>query len=171
MERKQHLDEGFTLIEIMAVVIIIGLLTGIVGTAIFSRVDQGKVTTAKAQISNLESVLELYRMDNGRFPTTEQGLEALVREPPAPTRRRATTRPAATCKGGRVPVDPWSNPYQYEAPGPAQPAVLRPLEPRGRRQRPAARAWTRDLGNWAGGRGAPPDGFGHATGGATCDPA
>ena len=81
MEKHTRLREGFTLIEIMAVVIIIGLLTGIVGTAIFQRVDQGKVTATAAQISNLESVLELYRMDNGRFPTTEQGLEALVNEP------------------------------------------------------------------------------------------
>jgi general secretion pathway protein G len=116
MERTHRRNEGFTLIEIMAVVIIIGLLTGIVGTAIFSRVDQGKVTTAKAQISNLESVLELYRMDNGRFPTTEQGLEALVREPagePAPR----NYPPGGYLRGGQLPIDPWGEPYHYESPG------------------------------------------------------
>jgi len=107
---------GFTLIEIMAVVIIIGLLTTIVGAAIFSQVDKGRMTTAKAQINSLEGVLELYRMDNGRFPTTEQGLEALVIAPsgePAPR----SYPPGGYLKGGRVPVDPWSNPYQYESPG------------------------------------------------------
>lgn len=107
---------GFTLIEIMAVVLIIGLLSTIVGVQIFSQVDKGRVTAARAQISNLEGVLELYRMDNARFPTTEQGLEALVRQ--------ATSAPepknfplGGYLRGGRVPVDPWGEPYQYEAPG------------------------------------------------------
>ncbi|MDJ0850241.1 MAG: type II secretion system major pseudopilin GspG [Myxococcota bacterium] len=109
-------EAGFTLIEIMAVVIIIGLLTTIVGTAIFQQVDKGRVTTARAQINSLEGVLELYRMDNGRFPTTEQGLEALVRAPtsePAPR----NYPPGGYLKGGKVPLDPWQNPYNYEAPG------------------------------------------------------
>ena len=71
-------NAGFTLIEIMAVVLIIGLLSTIVGVSIFSQVDKGRITATAAQISNLEAVLELYRMDNAHFPTTEQGLEALV---------------------------------------------------------------------------------------------
>ncbi len=107
---------AFTLIEIMAVVIIIGLLTTIVGAAIFNQVDKGRVTTAGAQINSLEGVLELYRMDNGRFPTTEQGLEALVRAPtgdPAPR----NYPPGGYLKGGKVPKDPWGNPYGYESPG------------------------------------------------------
>jgi general secretion pathway protein G len=116
MQRTRGRNAGFTLIEIMAVVIIIGLLTTIVGAAIFQQVDKGRVTTAQAQINSLEGVLELYRMDNGRFPTTEQGLEALVREPsqdPAPRSYPA----GGYLKGGRVPLDPWGQPYQYEAPG------------------------------------------------------
>jgi len=112
----RHANGAFTLIEIMAVVIIIGLLTTIVGAAIFNQVDRGRVTTTKAQINSLEGVLELYRMDNGRFPTTEQGLEALVQAPSGdpPVRNYP---PGGYLKGGRVPVDAWSNPYNYEAPG------------------------------------------------------
>ena len=74
--------DGFTLIEIMAVVLIIGLLTTLVGIAIVPQIDKGRVTTARTQIKNLEAALETYRMDNARFPTTEQGLEALINPPP-----------------------------------------------------------------------------------------
>ena len=109
-------DTGFTLIEIMAVVLIIGLLSGIVGLAVFQQVDKGRVTATKAQISNLEGVLELYRMDNARFPTTEQGLEALVVRPTSAPEPR--DYPAGGyLRGGRVPKDPWNEPYHYEAPG------------------------------------------------------
>ena len=117
MDQKTRTQtDGFTLIEIMAVVLIIGLLSGIVGVAIFSQVDRGRATAAKAQISNLESVLELYRMDNARFPTTEQGLEALVARP------SSTPEPRNYPEGGymtkrRIPLDPWQNAYQYESPG------------------------------------------------------
>lgn len=116
MARDNRRIDGFTLIEIMAVVIIIGLLTGIVGTAIFQRVDQGKTTATAAQISNLESVLELYRMDNGRFPTTEQGLEALVNEPAGEPAAR-NYPPGGYLRGSRLPRDPWGESYHYEAPG------------------------------------------------------
>ena len=117
MKQKMRTQtNGFTLIEIMAVVLIIGLLSGIVGVAIFRQVDRGRATAAKAQISNLESVLELYRMDNARFPTTEQGLEALVARP------SSTPEPRNYPEGGymtkrRIPLDPWQNAYQYESPG------------------------------------------------------
>ena len=107
---------GFTLIEIMAVVMIIGLLSSLVGYAVFQQVDKGRTVAAEAQISNLEGVLELYRMDNARFPTTEQGLEALVRKSgvsPEPRRFPA----GGYLKGGRVPLDPWGEPYRYESPG------------------------------------------------------
>jgi len=114
--RESSRRAAFTLIEIMAVVIIIGLLTTIVGAAIFQQVDKGRVTTARAQINSLEGVLELYRMDNGRFPSTEQGLEALVVAPTGDPPAR--NYPAGGyLKGGRVPLDPWSKSYQYEAPG------------------------------------------------------
>ncbi len=105
---------GFTLIEIMAVVMIIGLLSSLVGYAVFQQVDKGRVVAARAQISNLEGVLELYRMDNARFPTTEQGLDSLVR------RSSVSPEPRNFQAGGymkRVPLDPWGEPYGYESPG------------------------------------------------------
>ena len=103
MERRRgpSRQDAFTLIEIMAVVIIIGLLTTIVGAAIFQQVDKGRVTTAKAQISSLEGVLELYRMDNGRFPNSEQGLEALVKAPSSEPSPR-NYPPGGYLKGGII---------------------------------------------------------------------
>ena len=116
-ERKQDIqvrnDAGFTLIEIMAVVLIIGLLSTIVGVSIFAQVDKGRITATSVQISNLESVLELYRMDSARYPTTEQGLDALVNEPDDAT----NYPPGGYLQKRRVPEDPWGNPYQYEQPG------------------------------------------------------
>jgi len=107
---------GFTLIEIMAVVLIIGLLSTIVGAAIFQQVDKGRVTAAKAQLNSLEGVLELYRMDNARFPTSEQGLDALV-SPPTSEPVPRNYPPGGYLKGGRLPVDPWGEAYHYESPG------------------------------------------------------
>jgi len=107
---------GFTLIEIMAVVLIIGMLSGIVGFAVFQQVDKARVVTARAQIDRLESSLELYSMDNGRFPSTEQGLEALIQRPsgsPEPTNYQS----GGYLKGGEMPKDPWGNEFQYESPG------------------------------------------------------
>jgi len=98
-------SRGFTLIEIMAVVLIIGLLSTIVGVSIFAQVDKGRITTAAAQISNLEAVLELYRMDNAHYPTTEEGLDALV------------TSTSKYIQKKRIPLDPWGNSYEYEQPG------------------------------------------------------
>ena len=114
--QRSETRAGFTLIEIMAVVLIIGLLSTIVGAAVFQQVDKGRVTAAKAQINSLEGVLEIYRMDNARFPTTEQGLQALITaatSDPAPRNFPA----GGYLKGGRLPVDPWGEPYHYEAPG------------------------------------------------------
>lgn len=104
---------GFTLIEIMAVVLIIGLLTTLVGIAIIPQIDKGRVTTARTQIKNLEAALETYRMDNARFPTTEQGLDALINPPPDVRNYQA----GGYLREHRIPVDPWGNPYQYESPG------------------------------------------------------
>jgi general secretion pathway protein G len=139
--------DGFTLIEIMAVVLIIGLLSGIVGVAIFSQVDKGRATAAKAQISNLESVLELYRMDNARFPTTEQGLEALVVRP------SSSPEPRNYPEGGYmtkkvIPLDPWQNPYQYESPGQHNRESY-DLWTYGADGTPGGDGVNADIGNWA----------------------
>jgi general secretion pathway protein G len=110
---RTHANAGFTLIEIMAVVLIIGLLSTIVGVSIFAQVDKGRVTSASVQISNLESVLELYRMDNAHYPTSEQGLDALIHEADG----AKNFPPGGYLQKRRLPDDPWGNQYEYEQPG------------------------------------------------------
>ncbi len=140
---------GFTLIEIMAVVLIIGLLGGIVGVAIFGQVDTARVNTARTQIKQLESALEFYRLDNARYPSTEQGLQALVQQPtiePVPKR----WRPEGYLQGGEVPLDPWDNPYQYLRPGQANPHTF-DLWSFGADGQPGGADNDADVGNWSGG--------------------
>lgn len=138
---------GFTLIEIMAVVLIIGLLGGIVGVVIFGQVDTARITTAEAQIKQLESALEFYRLDNGRYPTTEQGLRALVEKPgTAPEPRR--WRPEGYLQGGQVPLDPWGEPYQYQQPGVQNPQTF-DLWSLGADSAPGGEGADADVGNWS----------------------
>ena len=107
---------GFTLIEIMVVVVIIGMLAALVGTRVFDMLEKGKRKTAIAQIKNLETALAAYRLDNNRYPTTEQGLDSLVRAPTMePVPRNYARNGYLTSK--EVPVDPWDNPYVYFSPG------------------------------------------------------
>ena len=111
-ERRKR--AAFTLLEIMAVVVIMGLLMGIVGTAVFGRINDARVTTTRAQVAQLEAALTFYQMDNGRFPTTEQGLSALIQQPTiAPEPRHYN----ASGYMKKLPNDGWDNPYQYEMPG------------------------------------------------------
>ena len=105
---------GFTLIEIMVVVVILGILASIVVPRVMDRPDDARITKVKQDIRTLESALNLYRLDNFRYPTTEQGLQALVERPRSGP--EATQYP----EGGymdRLPSDPWGNPYQYLNPG------------------------------------------------------
>lgn len=101
---------GFTLIELVVVIIVLGLLAGLVGPRIFGRVSEAKTTTARTQIELLGVALDSYRLDNGSYPTTEQGLEALrerpVREPVPANWKGPYLRKA-------VPLDPWGQPYVY----------------------------------------------------------
>ena len=147
MQRSERRSPGFTLIEIMAVVLIIGLLSTIVGAAIFRQVDRARVTAARAQLSSLEGVLELYRMDNGKFPTTEQGLLALVEAPtsePVPRNYPA----GGYLKDGRLPLDPWGEPYHYEIPGASNPHAY-DLWSFGADGAPGGEGVDADIGNWA----------------------
>lgn len=107
---------GFSLVEIMVVVVIIGLLASIVGVAVFNQVDEGRQNTARAQIRTFQSALDMYRLDCHRYPTTEQGLKALVTEPSGKGCRRY--KKTGYVSGGKIPLDPWDSPYVYQSPGP-----------------------------------------------------
>ncbi|MEW6720181.1 MAG: type II secretion system major pseudopilin GspG [Thermodesulfobacteriota bacterium] len=105
---------GFTLIEIMVVIVILGLLAALVVPKLIGRTEEAKKTQARVQIKHIQQALELFKLDNGFFPETDQGLEALVRIP------EAGRIPKNYRKGGyldRVPKDPWGNQYIYISPG------------------------------------------------------
>ena len=102
---------GFTLLELLVVMVIIGLLAGYVGPKYFAQIGKSEVKTAKAQIDALDKALAQYRIDTGHFPTTEQGLAALVTKP----QNEPKWEGPYLAKG--VPNDPWGNPYQYKSPG------------------------------------------------------
>jgi general secretion pathway protein G len=112
MHLRQLRQQGFTLIEIMVVVIIIGMLAGIVVPNVMDRLDQASVQKARADFKSLQTALKLYRIDNFTFPSTEQGLEALEVKPSlAPVPRNWKVYVEA------LPKDPWGNDYQYMSPG------------------------------------------------------
>ena len=107
-------SRGFTLIEVMVVMVIIGILAAVIVPKIMNRPNEARIVAAKNGIRSIVSALKLYRLDNGRYPTQQQGLKALVQKP--------TSGPAAPDwrTGGylpRVPIDPWGRPYQYLNPG------------------------------------------------------
>jgi general secretion pathway protein G len=105
---------GFTLIEIMVVIVILGVLAALVVPQIISRPDEARVAAAKVDIATLTQALKLYRLDNQRYPTAEQGLQALVTKP------AIAPLPPNWKTGGyldRLPNDPWGHPYQYANPG------------------------------------------------------
>jgi len=105
---------GYTLLEIMIVVFIVGLLATLVAPRLVGRADEARRTKAVADMKAVEQALNLYRLDTGGYPTTEQGLEALVRKPDRPPVPR-TWNPNGYLE--RVPVDPWGNPYVYVSDG------------------------------------------------------
>jgi len=141
MELRRCQQQGFTLIEIMVVVIIIGILAAIVAPNVIGRVDDAQITKAKAEINNIESALKFYRLDNFAYPTTEQGLQALVSKPSDPNVRNWKT-------GGyldRLPTDPWGNEYLYLNPGNNGEIDIYTL---GRDGRPGGEGTDGDIGNW-----------------------
>jgi len=107
-------QQGFTLIEIMVVVVILGILAAVVVPRIMSRPEEARITKAKQDIRALETALDLYKLDNFNYPTTEQGLEALVTSPTSPPVPKRYREEGYLKK---VPKDPWQNEYQFLNPG------------------------------------------------------
>jgi general secretion pathway protein G len=136
---KQH---GFTLIEILVVVFIIGILAALIVPNIMGRPDEARVIAARNDVRTLTGALKLYYLDNGRFPSTEQGLRALVAKPERdPVPRNWKT-------GGyieQLPVDPWGQPYQYINPGIHGEIDVFSL---GADNRPGGDGRNADVGNW-----------------------
>ena len=105
-------SEGFTLIELMVVILILGLLAGIVGFRFLGRAEDARVTAASLQMKTFVSALQLYRLDTGRYPTSEQGLEALV-TPPSDLANADRWR-GPYLDDDSIPLDPWDSEYRYE---------------------------------------------------------
>ncbi len=109
-------ERGFTLIELMVVVVILGILAGLIVPRIMDRPEEARRTKAAIQIQSVEQALKLYKLDNGQYPTTEQGLQALV-EAPSVGRLARKWRDGGYLDKGKVPVDPWENEFVYISPG------------------------------------------------------
>jgi len=121
------MKKGFTLIELLVVIVILGILAAIVVPRITGRVDEARIEATKVQIKAIKDSLEQYKLDNGFYPTTEQGLRALVEKPnspPVPTRWRQYL--------DKLPKDAWGNDFIYISPGVQRPFELRSLGPDGK---------------------------------------
>jgi len=113
---RSRLARGFTLIEIMVVITILGILAALIVPRVVGRTDDAKIAAAKQDIASLMQALKLYRLDNGRYPTTEQGLQALLSKPtiePIPS----NWKQGGYIERSSVPTDPWGEPYKYLSPG------------------------------------------------------
>ena len=134
-------NSGFTLIEVMVVVVILGILASIIIPKIMDKPDEARVVKAKADIRNIESALEIYRLDNYVYPTTDQGLDALVTKPnsnPPPPHWKQYL--------DRMPQDPWGRPYQYLNPGSHGGSV--DIWSYGADGQPGGDGINADIGNW-----------------------
>lgn len=142
MQPTYSYSRGFTLIEVMVVVVILGILAAIIVPKVMDRPDAARVTKAKSDLRAIESALSLYKLDNYRYPTSDQGLQALVEKP-------VGTPEAPNWKAGgyldRMPIDPWGKPYQYLQPG--QHGVIDVFS-LGADGRPGGDGYDSDIGNW-----------------------
>jgi general secretion pathway protein G len=110
--RRRHRAVGFTLVEVMVVVIILGVLAALIVPRVIGRTDEARAVAARQDVAAVMQALKLYRLDNGRYPSSEQGLQALVSKPtlePVPSNWKSYL--------DRLPKDPWGNPYQMLNPG------------------------------------------------------
>jgi general secretion pathway protein G len=144
LERSGSGRLGFTLIEILVVITVIGLLAALVGPRILGRVSEAKSATAKAQLELLSVALDNYRLDNGSYPTTEQGLAALQEKPtrdPAPLNWRGPYLKRV------IPADPWGRPYIYRSPGEHDPGG-NDLSSLGKDGQPGGEGEDADITSW-----------------------
>ena len=136
------LQRGFTLIEIMVVVVILGVLAAIVVPRIMDKPDEARAAKAKQDIRALESAIELYKLDNFNYPSTQQGLDALTTKP------AGEPQPKNYKQGGyikQLPKDPWGNPYQYLSPGTHGDVDIFTF---GADNQPGGTGTASDIGNW-----------------------
>ena len=139
---RRNRSTGFTLIEVMVVVVILGILAAIVVPRVMDRPDEARIVKAKNDIRVLQSQLQLYKLDNFVFPTTDQGLEALISKPSTPP------EPPKWKTGGylsQLPRDPWGRDYQYLSPGQRGEFDLYSLGADGQ---PGGEGSNADIGNW-----------------------
>lgn len=129
MNRQHRKQSGFTLIEIMVVMVILGLLVAVVAPNILGRGEEARIGVAKTQIRNISNALDLYKLDNFNYPSTEQGLEALVNEPSGSPEAKNWNKDGYLPS---MPVDPWGLEYQYVSPGSEGPYDLYSLGPDGK---------------------------------------
>lgn len=111
-QRKRQTEQGFTLVEMLVVIAIIGLIMGLIGPRVLNYLGESKVKAAKIQLQSFAAALDLFNLDAGRYPSTAEGLAALVRRAPG-----VSAWNGPYLRGGAVPNDPWNNPYIYRAPG------------------------------------------------------
>ena len=116
MQRQKRRNGGFTLIELMVVIVILGVLAGLIIPRIMGRPEEARQMKAQIQIESIETALKLYKLDNGAYPSTEQGLSALIESPTVGELPRAW-REQGYLEKGKVPKDPWDNEYIYLSPG------------------------------------------------------
>jgi general secretion pathway protein G len=145
MKKNKHRKQaGFTLIELMVVVVIIAILAGLIIPRFMGETDKAKQAKAKMQIESLESALKMYKLDNGSYPTTEQGLKALV-ETPTVGNLPKNWRQGGYLEKGKVPKDPWDNEYVYVSPGSHGDFDLSSLGADGE---PGGEGFDKDINNW-----------------------
>ena len=115
-EQKRFNNRGFTLIEILVVLIILSVLAAVVAPKFLGRTDDAKIEATRIQIKNFEGALKLFYLDNGFYPSTEQGLEALVLKPDV-GKIPKKYKDGGYLDGGKLPIDPWDNYFVYLSPG------------------------------------------------------
>ncbi|WP_420466193.1 type II secretion system major pseudopilin GspG [Panacagrimonas sp.] len=140
--RGLRAHRGFTLIEIMVVVVILGILAAVVVPRIMDRPDDARIARAKQDVRALEAALNLYKLDNFYYPSTQQGIEALVTQPSGEPAAK-NWKPGGYI--GQLPKDPWGNPYQYLSPGVQGEIDIFSL---GADNRPGGEGAAADIGNW-----------------------